>query len=181
MVPRIAVIRSFALILLLLCGSANTMAATDLTGGEWEVEAIQTRKGMIRLEARLVFTSQKTVPNGYELEGFFDWLCLEGGECHGRELFRGFLSRAGRLTLIGEKNTAHPKHGGPHNMTPESYTAHVSRQGNAIERGRWPSRGMPLGEWRAVRKPEQDQDTWEWIRHLPDAGHTWPHNGELKL
>jgi hypothetical protein len=153
-----------------------------LTEGEWEVEAVQASGYNARLEARLVFTSQIAVANGYQVKGYFDWLCLGNSQCHGRELFRGFLSGSGRLTLAGENIVAHPQYGGPLNLWPASYTAHVNQDGNTIERGRWPSTGIPEGEWRAIRIPEEGQGSWEWVKYSPgEIGTSQPHTGDLQL
>jgi hypothetical protein len=167
-----SIVRYFILYALLFCGGAFAFAAPDLTEGEWEVEAVQADGYNARLEAKLVFTSQIAVANGYQVEGYFDWLCRGDSQCHGRELFRGFLSRTGRLTLAGEKIIAHPEYGGPLNLWPANYTAHVGRDGNSLERGRWPARGIPEGEWRAIRKTEEGEELWEWVKA---ETLTWPH------
>ena len=66
-------IRFFTLLVLLVYGSAFAIAATNLTEGEWEVEAVQAGDYNARLKASLVFTSQIAVVNGYRLEGYIDW------------------------------------------------------------------------------------------------------------
>jgi len=174
--------RYFTLLILISCGGAYALAGPDLTNGEWKVEAVQTGNSNVRLQARLVFTSQITVTDGYQLEGYFDWLCLEDSLCHGRELFRGFLSGSGRLTLAGENIVAHPEYGGPLNIWPASYAAYIDQSGDIIERGRWPSRGIPKGEWRAIRMPEEGQELWEWVKDSPsEIGFTPAQTKDVKL
>jgi hypothetical protein len=84
----------------------------------------------------------------FSVDGYFDWLCVNGAVCSGRELFTGKLvGNIFGVTGYALENDV--------NLGLGSYTGTVSADGNSIS-GTLTLLGgtRPLGNWSVTRVPE---------------------------
>ena len=115
--------------------------------GTWDQGAFVTGS------VEMTITDQVASGPDFLLDGHFDWLCVTGGPCSGRELFTGTL--VGNLFTVSGFDLVDPVYLGL-----GTYTGTVSADGNSIS-GTFTSLGgtTPLGSWSVIRVPNPSPST----------------------